>query len=155
MLSHHDFRKDIILKWINPREYEDAREQKKRESSSSTVSSITVDLVSVDEGPEIKKRRVCDTTVADGSDLSRLRLDQTLDHFPYPSEVGSARCGLHRWAGIETQKTVLLCKTCGVNLCLKCYRLFHITADLLSMRKKINPKYEEKRKIKRNQPKNH
>ena len=49
LMTHHDFRKAITLYWINPAEYdqelkaEKPYDVKRKSSSTSTVSSVTVD----------------------------------------------------------------------------------------------------------------
>ena len=91
ILSQHDFRRDIVLAWVNPKEYKEEDIGKKQPTS---VSSVTLDMSSVDTGPEIKKRCICDTAVTENSDLLKLCLDRSQDHLPEPA-LQRGRCGLH------------------------------------------------------------
>ena len=58
-----------------------------------------------------------------------LQSEKGIDHIKDSSE-GKARCSLQIWVGIETQKDVMRCPTCNVNLCVLCYRLFNSDVDI-------------------------
>ncbi len=69
------------------------------------------------------------------------RLDITKSHMPVAPSTQNATCQLHRWAYKEThlmdkaeesnikpsgsRSHVMRCESCAVNLCLKCWGLFH------------------------------
>ena len=65
------------------------------------------------------------------------RLDPSLEHLPHavPGKHTNAICQLHRFAARQigrgtnipdgARASVMQCFTCGVNLCLPCFFLFH------------------------------
>ncbi len=71
----------------------------------------------------------------------RIRLDKTKKHMPVNPLLPNAACQPHRWAYKETNPVeemekankkpsglwsgVMQCKTCKVNLCLKCWKMYH------------------------------
>ena len=149
LLSHHDFRREIALYWINP-EYkgtvEGAHQVRmkalNRNGGVSVMSEVTIDS-SICSTPRKKRKgqddsdtivkkkkstKVTASTIAPNGHYY-MRLDTTADHFPTRA-TDSARCALHRWAQIETTKEVMHCATCNISLCLLCYRQFHFDANL-------------------------
>ena len=150
LMSHHDFRKAIALYWINPEEYEKelkvaAQSYKlKRKSTSSSVSSISIDSSIQEPTKKIKtgQHYVTDMSLCPSSGSLKCRLDQNLDHIP---EAGAprARCWLHWWGGVETQAQILVCLACGVSLCSKCYRLFHTKPNIVSMKSKLMKRFKK------------
>ena len=65
-----------------------------------------------------------------------------IDHIPYDAG-GRARCRLHWWGGVETQKNILACPGCGVSFCVKCYRLFHKEADIVGIKSKLMKEFKK------------
>ena len=136
-MTHHEFCKAIALYWINPEEYRRdlkvanlAFKLRKRKSSAS-VSSISMDSsLQQDRTPPTSKKiktgvhYVSDTSLCPSSGVLKCRLDKNLDHIPDEAPK-RARCRLHWWGGVETQAKNLVCPTCAVSLCTKCYQLFH------------------------------
>ena len=59
-----------------------------------------------------KKRNADDNNLATNGELY-LKLDKIIGHLLDSSE-GKARCSLHKWVGIETQKDVMHCLTCNI-----------------------------------------
>ena len=122
LITHHDFRKAIALYWINPAEYdqelkaEKPYDVKRNISSTSTVSSVTVDS-SVSYSTKTIKTGLHHVTYASLCPITgnlRCRIGPMIDHIPYESGV-RARCRLHWWGGVETQKNILACPGCGVS----------------------------------------
>ena len=63
--------------------------------------------------------KVTDDALKPGGFLS-VRLDSLKEHFPDPAKK-NARCSLHKWVGVETEKGITYCLTCNVNLCKDCF----------------------------------
>ena len=69
----------------------------------------------------------------------KIRLDhETANHMPVPAPGEKPVCQLHRWAHKEFNPDdvpnnkptgscahVMICEVCGVNLCLRCWKIFH------------------------------
>ena len=155
LLTHLQFRERIAEYWINPDEHSNEMKQneyknnnfmqkRKRDSSLSSVSSVTVDdtLLPNTKKPKVSTKHVMDRSLAPGGSL-QCRLDRHLDHLPYEKESNRARCALHRWIGIETSSQLSNCVTCGVHLCSQCYRLFHTEPNLVAMKEKLRKKYQK------------
>ena len=85
---------------------------------------------------------VTDTSLCPSTGNLRCRLDPIIDHIPYEAG-GRARCRLHWWDGVETQKTILACPGCGVSFCVKCYRLFYKEADIVEMKIKLMKEFKK------------
>ena len=139
LLSHHDFCAQIALSWINSdTPHISVTLQKRSNEDILVVSSITTDSSMV-----LKKSRatvVNDKSVKPTSNLSQSRLDQSLDHFLMkPSK--SARCAVHRWLGIETEKDTYYCSACNVNVCILCNKPFHFVPSLLDMKNTLRITY--------------
>ena len=155
LMTHLKFRETIALYWINPREFMEDKNNiikttlNRKRSTGSTTSSITLDASLQSEakklrtGPKPGAKHINDTSV-DANGSLKCRLDMRLDHLPCEKVSSRARCGLHRWVGVESQSQISYCRTCGVNLCIKCYRLFHEQVDLLKMKSSLLKKYSKK-----------
>ena len=160
LMTHLQFREKIAEYWINPDEFEREKKQRenafneyqrkrKRNSSSSCISSVTMDfsLESMEKKQKVGTRHINDGAMQLNGNLKG-RLDRCLDHLPTEKLSNRARCALHRWLGIETSAGLVNCMTCGVHLCMKCYRLFHTEPDLLGKKKTTSIKiFEDKERI--------
>ena len=93
---------------------------------------------------------VNDATIVSVSNLSRLRLDKTLDHI-FDISKESARFSLHRWLGIELERNVFYCSTCNVNLYILCNKAWHTVPDLLSLKVALTKRYNQIRNNNRKQ----
>ena len=149
LLSHHDFRKQIALHWINPH----GNKQEDQEASSSTSSRSnranhsSVSSLSSSSQSILPIQRICTPakTVKFSKEGLRakggkfqVRLDGTVDHIPLPvSKNSKARCQLHRIFGKETQSRMLYCPGCNVHLCAWCYHPYHNVEDLDSIKKDV------------------
>ena len=84
--------------------------------------------------PHVRATKVTDQLMSETGGLS-FRVDNCLDHLPSVSKP-RAYCALHNWVDqTKTQQHVMYCPTCNVNLCIKCYRLFHLILNPDSLRK--------------------
>lgn len=155
LLAHLQFRERIAECWINPDKYSNEMKQnehknnnfmqkRKRDSSLSSVSSVTVNdaLLPNTKKPKVSAKHVMDRSLAPGGN-SQCRLDRHLDHLLCKKESNRARCALHRWIGIETSSQLSNCATCGAHLCSQCYRLFHTEPNLVAMKEKLRKKYQK------------
>ena len=149
ILSHHDFRKAIALAWINPEMHykqEEGATRKMLKCNNPRKRKATVTTPPPRKAHDLlatKKRtmQMTDKTLAENSKLSIRRLDSSLDHLPVPAK-DNARCSLHRWVGVETEKDVCFCSACNVNLCHKCYKSFHVTTDIVGMKERVRELYK-------------
>ena len=163
--THLEFRKDIALAWINPKEYMADQKQaaaktpmsrRRKRDDASGVSGITLDSAlrstvtepSVPTQPTKKLKRtvrMSDDALDPTAGKLSCRLDHTLDHIPIRPHNSKVRCSIHRWVGVETQKDVFLCPSCDVNLCVDCYHIFHHTENMVMMKKSLSKKYSKRK----------
>ena len=80
---------------------------------------------------------ITDKTLGEYGGLN-IRLKNEFNHCPVAPNGKRARCSLHRWANYETQKHVIRCSACSVNLCVKCWKVFHTEKDLNEIFRKID-----------------
>ena len=134
--DHHEFNEKVGYALIAPDSDEDwprrksptpqtAASQKKRKASSA------LDEAGTPKAPRFSFNALCPT-----AGKLRKRLDTTLTHMPVEPSVAPANrvCQLHRWAAREEGKnippgarghSVAQCKACGVNLCIRCFEMYH------------------------------
>ena len=46
-----------------------------------------------------------------------VQLDVSCDHLPLTANI-RVQCGLYFWHGLKTEKNIVHCPTCNVNLCV-------------------------------------
>ena len=163
--THLEFRKDIALAWINPKEYMADQKQaaaktpmnrKRKRDDASGVSGITLDsaLRSTVTEPSVRTQptkklkrtvRISDDALDPTAGKLSCRLDHTLDHIPIRPHNSKVRCRIHRWVGVESQKDVFLCPSCEVNLCVDCYHIFHHTENMVMMKKSLSKQYSKRK----------
>lgn len=171
IMSHHDFRKRIALHWINHEHYPTPSKPNNRKrkqptinrrpgsintrSTSSLNSPSSVSTMTRDDesAPRTRSRAAAEKNIRCASitfdsllpsgNLNK-RLNPGLKHFPIEPHKKNARCSLHRWAGVETQKAIMLCPTCNVHLCLACYDRFHTDHNLGHKRLALQKEYGKK-----------
>ena len=150
IMSHHDFRKKVAMAWINSDVYWTGEKHGPVSLSHKRVKRkrLCLDTGATTLVKEKKQRteRIMDQFLGPWGPL-RIRLDTTKPHLATKAK-GHARCGLHRWVGIETQSQISYCETCNVNLCTDCFKYFHVTEDILSQKKSLQRKYEKEREKK-------
>ena len=120
----------------------------------TAVSPITLDsALQSTSAKKARKQIVRNSQITDDSldpefGRLRLRLNKHLDHLPAETSSGtSARCQFHRWLGHETCKSVSFCATCNVNLCVRCYKIFHQEEHLVEQKDALKIKLDPKPKI--------
>ena len=162
--SHMEFRKDIALAWINPKEYNTeltqaasmktpTRRRRRRDEDESGVSGITLDsalqstITASTSRPtkKLKKTRMSDDALDPVAGKLACKLDTTLDHTLIRPPNSKVRCSVYRWVGVETQKDVILCPSCDVNLCIDCYHIFHHIPNMNMMKKLLTNKYSKRK----------
>ena len=56
-------------------------------------------------------------------------------HFPMTPTENDPRCSLHSWAkNMKIRKQIVKCETCGIHLCVECYKNFHTIQDVHTLR---------------------
>ena len=74
--------------------------------------------------------------------MGTFTLIQTNELTTTDSSEGNARCSLHGWVGIDTQKDVIYIPTRNFNLCVFCYHLFHSDIDILNTEDSISKRFK-------------
>ena len=91
---------------------------------------------------KVKRPYITDKSLSHNGSLS-CRLDRSQTHYPVPTINRRVKCGLHRWcSGLQKRGQVMDCETCGVALCLPCYKLFHETVDLVQMKDSLKKEFK-------------
>ena len=156
--THYEFIRDIALAWITygSKDTEDgttsaASATSKRRSILQTTS-IDDDEATTTREQSRKKRKKAETRRCSRVNDEALnpftgKLSMRMDHLSHshlPEQVHSreARCQLHKWVtGKRFRGGLGYCTSCNVNLCMKCYGLFHKTGDIVSMKDNLKKKY--------------
>ncbi len=134
---HHDWNKAIGYMYLDPIEYWPRRKGpfKNDDTTCPAKQDNPSDLKK--KAPKVDSMYLLPTW---GWLKGRLNHNTTI-HMPVPPSSQNAMCQLHCWAHKETRSLdkavgrnikpsslrshVMQCETCGVNLCLKCWELFH------------------------------
>jgi hypothetical protein len=177
-LSQYEFRKAIALAWINGEKYDSRRalqggtkrkaatklghktpsasktaratDSTKRSSARVQLEQEARDKMEREEEKCESKRatRVSDSALsADGTLQIRFRRD--IDHWPCLPQGKEQKCALHRWAsGIEFKAGVMQCTTCGVHLCVPCFKAFHTIEDIVGKKKELATIFKRDQKVK-------
>ena len=94
---------------------------------------------------EVKRSYITEKSLAHDESLS-CRLDRSRTHHPVPAINRHVKCGVHHWcSGLQKHGQVMDCgcETCGVALCLPCYKLFHETVDLVQMKDSLKKEFKQ------------
>ena len=106
-------------------------------SPTTSTHAITV--------PKCKRATsLTDKTVRCGTPLTILRMDQSLNHHLQLTGK-NARCAMHRWVGIETERDTYYCATCNVNICVPCSQIFHCVHDLMAIKYSLQRQYKQRK----------
>ena len=69
-----------------------------------------------------------------GAYKHRLSMSQGA-HLPMTPTANDPRCSLHSWAkNMKKRKQIVKCETCGIHLCVECYKNFHTIQDVDTLR---------------------
>jgi len=93
-----------------------------------------------------KARPISNFTLDPATGLLKGRLDSNF-HFIVPSQSKYPVCALCRWANSDEDndrsaarvrgKSIGTCDVCNVNLCLKCFKIFHTVGNLDKLRSEV------------------
>jgi hypothetical protein len=162
-MKHYEFRKKVALAWLDSKQFWPTRmkNNKTAAQAQTSVQDSQRDSVpgssntsghtsgkhtrsSTSSGDASSKRhRACkftDETLDPRTGHLRDRL--TVGHGKHMPEPGSdtAKCGLHSWgANQRVRAQILKCTTCGVHLCVKCYKPFHTTQEVNDLKALFPP----------------
>ncbi len=143
--DHYQFHEACGLAYVKPKTMW-PKQQKKTRTKTLSPPPPPPKRSKSEQAPEESSRSPKITTAAlccdSGSMMSRL--DTTRRHLPVPvqGKRGVPICQLHRWAHWErygpkdnstppgSRSNVMKCEDCGVNLCLRCFYLFHTKRDM-------------------------
>ena len=149
LLTHYEFRKAIALFWINDIEaqmtYGDAPAVNGPQSATSSLSGTDdFTIASSIASPSASKRssKVSDSTLEERGAL-KCRLDWSLGHIAQEQKGPKARCPLHNWAGYRSERKILYCPPCNINLCIDCFPLFHKCPNLVGMKSYLKSHFEK------------
>ena len=131
-------RREIELHWINPDAVKEENNNPKinNRKESSSLSSISMDSGSTHASKKSKvaTKYMSDRSLQESGSLSWL-FDTTLNHMSDEPQGKNFRCGLHKWAGVDTKYQILHCPTCALHLYVSCYKIFHEKLDLILLKK--------------------
>ena len=107
--------------------------KKRRRGEQSDLSSVSVGSSLISDDKKLNKK-VTDNSLHPTQGALKCRLDLHMHHLPNSSKSKNPRCALHRWAwgkdGKAVMSNIISCSICGVDLCVPCYKKFHLEADL-------------------------
>ena len=133
--SHYEFIREIALAWIDPITYWPEPASKRVSDKDSTATSTRTRAVK-----NVKIKRKKNTTLTDNSldpynGTLCCRLNCKLNHLPEETESKEASCQFHYYKSkSKYRKQLMSCPSCQVVLCLQCYKIFHTTPDLTTLK---------------------
>ena len=130
--THHDWNEAIRYAHLDPEE-----DWPKRKSAEISPASK-----GVTSAEKTRAKKIDSQALSPTRGRLKVRLDhETRTHMPTVCLVKEPTCQLHRWAHKEfnplekmkgannkpsgSRSHVMRCNTCGVNLCLHCWEIFH------------------------------
>ena len=130
--NHYEFIKSIALAWIDPDTYWPQKSGKRDNDASSSSSS----RMSKRSKPSPKRNATfTDRSLDPYTGSLRCRMDTRLNHLPEENDKDEGSCQMHYWKDkSKYRKQLLKCAACQVTLCVKCYKTFHDTADLMNLK---------------------
>ncbi len=133
--SHHDFQEKVGLAYLDPNKHWPCRKSPPKLLAISHKTPKSKQQIPW--APRLDNNALCPDT-----GQLKNRLDTTLNHMPIVplGKKGDANCQLHRWAHkMQTsqhnippgaRQHVMMCRECCVNICLRCWELFHSEPNL-------------------------
>jgi hypothetical protein len=126
--THHDWNQAIGYAHLDP---DEDWPRKKKPPEKMTAAANT--------SAEVRAPRVDSQSLSPTRGRLKIRLNHdTANHMPVPAPGEKPVCQLHRWAHKEfnpddvpnnkpagSRAHVMRCEACGVNLCLRCWKIFH------------------------------
>ncbi len=141
-MSHYGFRYSIVLAWFDalPKCSDSSLKNKKRQrddfSSITPNSSATFNK---------RAKHINDTSLDPVSGSLREHLGADF-HYIEPSKAKDPACSLCRWAHSSKQndwserirgKSVGACNKFGINLCLKCFKIFQTIGNVKKLKAEV------------------
>ena len=80
---------------------------------------------------EARCHRVTDKSLHPITGNLKDRLTTNMMHLPVKATKKDSRCQLHYWAAKKKFRSNIVCITCNVTLCIRCYEHFHLVQDLV------------------------
>ena len=149
-ISHYEFHRQVALAWLKPDEYWGKKSEKKQRrsprshSSSSTESIVSTSIgarrslyIQSEEKKETRCHRVTDASLHPFTGKLKDRLNISKMHLPIEATKSDSRCQLHHWAAKMRFRSSIVCATCNVTLCIKCFAHFHLVHDLVKSKAMI------------------
>ena len=97
-----------------------------RKSTSSTSSQSNQSTSINQDNNQKLAPPVNDKTLCPREGVLWCQLDMTIPHLPSASNWKEPKCDLQFWACKKKhQNHMLRCTTCGIHLCIACYKKFH------------------------------
>jgi len=142
LLTHYDFRRDIILTWLTGRSTIVRQPEigTKRKRDGSNFSLLTSSTNS--SAPKHKKAPTVSEASLDPQTGALLRrLDDDYVHYPALSSAKQPCCSLCRLLtpnkNVRTYAMVVVCDICRVHLCIRCFRPFHTIASVKQLKSHV------------------
>ena len=143
LLSHYEFRRQLVLEWLglsseidNDTLLTEETKSRKREQDSTSIPSASV----ATSASSKRAKRVTDQTLDQFTGELRMRLDNDF-HFPMVPERKYPVCSLCRWVEEDRKKrtrgAIVACDKCLVNLCVSCFKPFHQVADVKHLQSQV------------------
>ena len=144
IMSHYDFRKQIVLAWLGDKEDDNAeldpeeplnRKRRRDEASVSTAESSS----------NKRARRVNNESLHPRTGLLKCRLEYDF-HYMVPSGAKRPCCSVCRWANNQKDSetdyrvrtgSIGACNKCGISICISCFRVFHTIADVEQLKSMV------------------
>jgi hypothetical protein len=143
LLSHYEFRKEIALNWLDPL-YEPRTHQIKdapsRNNGLTLMFSSPSSVLTITTTSSLRGTFCTDSSLAENGAL-KCRLETTLSHLPSRKNGNRPQCDLHRWTGIQKEAGILYCRSCNINLCIDCYKIFHMRSNLVGTKEQLTNEY--------------
>jgi hypothetical protein len=139
LLSHYEFRYAIVMAWFGVLQKTDGSSSSSSKRRWDDISSITPNSAA---SFTKRAKHVNNNSLDPVTGSLRDRLGTNF-HYIVPSHSKDGVCSLCRWAHSTNQndrkervrgKSIGLCDKCGVNLCIKCFKIFHTIGNVEKLR---------------------
>ena len=135
--THYEYIKQIGLAWVNQEMYGPKKikkvsnkREKEQDGSLTRATKRKIEAVMMSASSSTSRCiQITNESLCPHGQLKR-RLNTSFQHLPEVPNAKKPRCQLHRWArdrsGTEVFSGVITCSVCRVNLCVRCYNIFHM-----------------------------
>jgi hypothetical protein len=160
ILSHYDFREQIVKAWLEGDSGNESQRKRKQVSTSSSEGDevgrgrTRSSTISIQTSASLTRRscKVTDSTLDPTSGELKVRLDNDF-HYPTPPPGNKyPPCSLCRWALSDGTSrdtrvrgaSISTCDRCNVSLCLSCFKPFHTITDVAKLKSEVRKRHESK-----------